>query len=355
MRNPFLDFAKGVLITLVIIGHTVQFVAYQNPDFWSDPLFKAIYLFHMPLFMAISGYVAYAGIRRLAPWPLLRGKLPSYLLPAFTWAILFHATQWFFPPHYTLKAMPMAILDEMTRLWFLWALVVALAVTALVKTTGKYFWVCYPLSTIAVFFLPETSIVFLFKYTYPFFQIGFLLADGKLPSLNRSRRYLLLIASGILTLACYALWTTETYIYASKMARTWENLPNIALLYTAGLGGSVVVMIAINLLFKFIPAKLQRQGVSLGKNSLSIYIIQTYIFVALDAVRRNFALPLPSEQAKIFVSLFLGVALAYTCNVLGTYLTKNRWAALILFGKTIKPTQTIEAEPTPPWAQAQKL
>ena len=61
-RNEFLDFTKGVLIILVSIGHTVQYVIYHNHDFWEDPIFKAIYLFHMPLFMAVAGYLSFQGI-----------------------------------------------------------------------------------------------------------------------------------------------------------------------------------------------------------------------------------------------------------------------------------------------------
>lgn len=70
MRNTFLDFAKGVLILLVVIGHAIQFVTYHNLDFWGDPFFKAIYMFHMPLFMAIAGYLSHPGIikSKLAPF-----------------------------------------------------------------------------------------------------------------------------------------------------------------------------------------------------------------------------------------------------------------------------------------------
>ena len=47
--------AKGVAITLVVIGHTIQ---YRNPDFDTQPWFRVIYSFHMPLFIFLSGAVA---------------------------------------------------------------------------------------------------------------------------------------------------------------------------------------------------------------------------------------------------------------------------------------------------------
>ena len=62
-RNPFLDFLKGILIVLVTTGHTLQFLVHQGQGFWSDPMLKAIYMFHMPLFMGVSGYVSYRGLQ----------------------------------------------------------------------------------------------------------------------------------------------------------------------------------------------------------------------------------------------------------------------------------------------------
>ena len=46
-REPWIDFAKGITLLLVIIGHTV-----------SGVLSGAIYSFHMPLFFILSGITA---------------------------------------------------------------------------------------------------------------------------------------------------------------------------------------------------------------------------------------------------------------------------------------------------------
>ena len=69
-RNDFADYLKGVLIFLVACGHLIQFVGCQDSDcYYVDPLFKAIYMFHMPLFMAVSGYVSFRAIARTALLP----------------------------------------------------------------------------------------------------------------------------------------------------------------------------------------------------------------------------------------------------------------------------------------------
>ncbi|WLA46589.1 hypothetical protein QIH80_33265 [Bradyrhizobium elkanii] len=57
-RDLALDFDKAVLIILVIVGHLIQYLLYRDEGFWDSPFFKWIYMFDMPLFMAISGYLS---------------------------------------------------------------------------------------------------------------------------------------------------------------------------------------------------------------------------------------------------------------------------------------------------------
>jgi fucose 4-O-acetylase-like acetyltransferase len=79
-----LDRTKGIAILLVVFGHLV---ARQSPAnvTWYDPLRIVVYLFHMPLFMYLSGYVTFlSGAARTprAGWPrLLRKRATRLLLP----------------------------------------------------------------------------------------------------------------------------------------------------------------------------------------------------------------------------------------------------------------------------------
>lgn len=54
-RLDFIDYAKGIAILLVVIGHLLQYNFVGTP---AKELFDVIYSFHMPLFMFLSGYVA---------------------------------------------------------------------------------------------------------------------------------------------------------------------------------------------------------------------------------------------------------------------------------------------------------
>lgn len=55
MRINYIDRMKGLAILLVVLGHVYSFVMGAE----SSEVNRFIYSFHMPLFMALSGYVAF--------------------------------------------------------------------------------------------------------------------------------------------------------------------------------------------------------------------------------------------------------------------------------------------------------
>lgn len=57
-RLIWADSLKGWLMVLVIIGHAIQ-VALQDACF-DNHVWNIIYSFHMPAFMAISGWLVFA-------------------------------------------------------------------------------------------------------------------------------------------------------------------------------------------------------------------------------------------------------------------------------------------------------
>jgi fucose 4-O-acetylase-like acetyltransferase len=85
VRLDDLDRARGLAILLVVLGHLV---AREDPAgvTWYEKLRIGIYLFHMPLFMYLSGYVAFRfGAARTAPgrWPGMAARRAERLLVPF--------------------------------------------------------------------------------------------------------------------------------------------------------------------------------------------------------------------------------------------------------------------------------
>ena len=59
-RLIWADSLKGWLMILVIIGHAIQSVITDSYD--ANHVRNIIYSFHMPAFMAVSGWLAFRGI-----------------------------------------------------------------------------------------------------------------------------------------------------------------------------------------------------------------------------------------------------------------------------------------------------
>ena len=57
VRKVWIDSLKGILILLVVLGHSIQNTLKEGcyDNYW----WNLIYSFHMPAFMAISGYLQY--------------------------------------------------------------------------------------------------------------------------------------------------------------------------------------------------------------------------------------------------------------------------------------------------------
>ena len=104
-RNAFLDLAKGVLILLVLLGHTIQFASgseyLSQMSYYDNWAFKLMYGFHMPLFMVISGYLYYYSLESKKTLEIIVGKLRTLIVPIFAfafivWLLQFHPEFSFF-------------------------------------------------------------------------------------------------------------------------------------------------------------------------------------------------------------------------------------------------------------------
>jgi fucose 4-O-acetylase-like acetyltransferase len=76
-RLQWLDIAKGIGILLVVVGHMGSYFDFSH----ANMLVQAIYLFHMPLFFILSGYV----FKPDADWAFIKARVKSLLVPYFAY------------------------------------------------------------------------------------------------------------------------------------------------------------------------------------------------------------------------------------------------------------------------------
>lgn len=173
-RNEYIDSVKGIAIILVVVGHCVQYGSGQDyftgGTFFSDALFKFIYGFHMPLFMAISGYLFYFSISRKAK-EIVIGKLRGVLLPLFSWHTLYQVLLIVFGVSIT---VPTFIYSYFHTLWFLRALFFCCMLTLIVNRIFQDKVYAHLLVCCLLYLIPNRIIPDVFVFTSTFFTLGYL-------------------------------------------------------------------------------------------------------------------------------------------------------------------------------------
>ena len=74
-RLIWADSLKGILIVLVVFGHAIQYTV--GGGCYTNHLWNEIYSFHMPAFMAVSGYFAYRGGGQISCKECNMAKIPA--------------------------------------------------------------------------------------------------------------------------------------------------------------------------------------------------------------------------------------------------------------------------------------
>ncbi len=332
-RNDFLDILKGSLITLVCIGHANQYVVHQNSGFFYDPLFKAIYMFHMPLFMAVAGYLSYSGITRTnGGIAYVSRRVIALLIPIFVWTLIEHSWR-----HFLLgKPVTVAVIMGYTgldRLWFLWVLIESIVLMAVAVKCGRYRIIVLFMFFAGMFYLPDTSHFYLLKYVYPFFLAGYFCAGIDFPRVFHVNIAWIVLPLGVASIICFLIWNQQTYIYISQMALTRENVGNILFRWLAGVIVSLFFLFFLFFVHRFLSGNVKKLLIWAGQDSIYIYIFQTYVFIFLFSMAARFFDPVTNRPLGTLLSITIGCVVTLFCLGAGRLVAKRRVVDMVLFGK----------------------
>lgn len=101
---------------LVVLGHVIQSVLTTSFD--SNHLWNMIYSFHMPAFMAISGWLFYRGTAWGGNFRIVVRRFQQLMIPYFMWSLI----SFWKTGTYTFGQLSKMILYPDTFFWFLWVL-----------------------------------------------------------------------------------------------------------------------------------------------------------------------------------------------------------------------------------------
>ncbi|MGY4509397.1 nodulation factor fucose acetyltransferase NolL [Bradyrhizobium sp. USDA 3650] len=291
-RDLSLDFAKGALIVLVIVGHLIQYVIYRDGGFWYSPYYKAIYMFHMPLFMAISGYLSSRSLLQKSFTQAAIARATQLLLPMlFWWALMETAKSAALWRATSLTTGLLEFVDDLAgTYWFIWATFVSyLLIKILTRLSHRSLVISG--SAILIALVPLTfSISPLIRFTYPFFCLGFLFAQSneRWTTTSRSHKPLLILFLSVLTCVCFVAWGKDTYVYNNLgLIHDFRSAKDVLLMFV---GAAAASAIAIELLlqcwrFSHSTRIARFIAMELGQTTLLLYLVQGTVFRLMDFIQ----------------------------------------------------------------------
>lgn len=284
VRDPFLDNARGILIALVVVGHTLESFDGASGAL-GEPIRLWIYSFHMPAFVAISGFLS----RTYRNEPRqVRRLLTAMLVPYLIFQLLHEA------------ARTLLLGDEFTlefvspswTLWFLLALLMWRLVTPMLRALR------YPLIfavAVAVIVpldpnLDGTFSLGRFFQMMPFFVLGLITTPTMLQKL-KSLPHRVWIGSAVLVLAMVVSVAAQGHLsvapfflrvsYADGPYKIWIAIIVQVLVLASGMIGTVALLLATPLG--------ETIWTALGFRSLTIYLLHPLVLLPIRYLDEPFA------------------------------------------------------------------
>lgn len=298
-RNIRIDSTKGALILLVVFGHLLEV-------FVRDPLYRAvysaIYLFHMPLFVMISGMFSkarlggkdYAGILTRLVIPLILFQF-LYLLPA------------------ALKSGPSSMLS-LQPYWLLWFL---LALMFWKLALPRFVQLPFPVALAVILALAagySARIGYAFSlsrtlYFFPFFLVGFLYKDwlADFPARHRGALAALFAA----TLAAVMAWSFNGLPYQALWGSMGYALAPAIQGFPAT-GRLLVMLLSFVGCIAFLAVVKESRALAyLGTRSMAIYLLHGFAIKAMASLAYRFSIPPEPYLLPAWLGLAAVISLAF--------------------------------------------
>jgi len=290
-RNPWIDYARGICILLVVYRHIFEGLATVGVGSNSYPLLKYFniffFSFRMPLFFIVSGVFLGASLMRKGVGGYVNNRFQTIFYPLLIWGTIQITLQLFFADFVNARRTPIDYLNlifnprKIEQFWYLNALFCVSVLYAITSwylkfkpvqqlVTGLFLY-----SIAAYCLMREIQIGFMIDvlFFYVFFAIGDTVSDfiqnGKNYKLFTSYRTLLLLLPVFIALQHY--FTRLNLLYADDYYVQFRR-PDLYII-TALVGCAFVMNVSFVLqklnIFRFLRV--------LGYHSLYIYVMHLMI------------------------------------------------------------------------------
>lgn len=307
VRLTDIDRAKGLAIILVVFGHLVPHGTLPAGQEWYDVLWFAIYRFHMPFFMYLSGFVFFLTNAQQALelgnyGTFLRNRAWRLLVPFFLFAFIIVAGKSFAASFMEVANRPESFADGVYHvffdteqssarsIWYVFVLFVYCLITPLLWSICRGRMAVLLIAAFALYVLPLTDDLYLDRVGryFVFFIIGGIAARNR----DSAMKF-------------YATWFPLLLVaFASSFALARRDVAaDLAQFVSADLTLLVIGILSIPVLHRIVrvPA-MERDSILLflGHYAFVIYLLNT-IFIGL--AKGVFVKVLPFQGGSFLLAL----------------------------------------------------
>lgn len=312
-RIGWLDFAKGLSIFIVVVGHALRGIYTHKLYMYSDKyliiIADILFLGAMPVFFALSGYL----FKKIDSWKeyakFIKKKAINLLIPYVIFSIIYVVFQ------HIGEARDLQTWDKLLNIWYqpisyLWFLYALFLIFAVVGIFSVWHVSVKMQAIIYLVFCIITQLVKIpgwlnFPLTWMFFfYIGVLCKNYKLSIIRKK----IAIASLLLSIVILLLDFRFIGINADyNFPHLWNFIPKVLITFLA-------VMFYANFpnnstFFRYFE--------KYGKNSLIIYLVHVPVISAVRTVILHIYLP------NIFLMIIVLVATGWYISIFVVFLNKK--------------------------------
>lgn len=318
-RLLYIDNLKGFLILLVVLGHCIQCT---DADFDDNIVFRYIYSFHMPLFMAVSGFVSY---KPQMQWETVKRRFVQLIVPFVAWAVLGAVI------HNSWENLYLALLHPDNGLWFLWVLFFIILmlkfcdiISRKTKTRLEYVAVIVSITMMGAMVALRIKI-FGFQFVawyFPFYCIGYF---------GKKYEEVFSAFSRHAVIPSLLLFVVMAWFWMRKEPPTFMPVgSSVVFNYTWKFLTAVIAIFALYSLFKHYVVCKYLIINKMGGATLGLYAIHQSVITIILKLTSQY-IPNELEYSVFVIMLWLVVvAISYAVYCL---LNKNRYTALLFLGK----------------------
>ncbi len=269
-RFDFIDIARGICIILMVYAHAergldnAKILPLEGAFLFLD---STIYLFHMPLFFVVSGYLMGRSKRKVPLKKQFTNNVKAIAIPYLIWKNFFNVIKLIVPSRINFPAEPLTLtglLYPAAHFWFLFSLFIAKTISGFVTRKGNIGLLL--ISVLAYLLLPNpwgwsTGLVF--------FSIGRLLGDFSILSSSHyvKNQTVIMTIAGVL--------------FGGMAIYAWQNGVALLLSLFAAIAGTMMII--------GISHRISWQWLRyVGANTMVIYLLHVIFSAAFRIISQSY-------------------------------------------------------------------